>query len=199
MSATLQAIVREKLGTRAARKLRLRGRVPISLQSKLHEPLHLSIDEDQLLTARRAHEHLFDLEYDGKSEAALINELHWDTFSGQILHVEFRHVVRGEKTEAEVELTFTGMVRGGVLNHLVAHITIEAVPSEIPDGVEVSVDGMEVGSVLHAKDLVLPPGVELAMDPETTIAIVSTVREEATDDEDEDDDETEVVKPSPEA
>ena len=188
MSATIQATVREKLGSRASRKLRLQGRIPVCLQWEEHTPLHLSVEEDQLLRARRAHEHLFDLEYDGKSEAALIHELQWDTFTGRILHVEFRHVVRGEKTQAEIELSFKGMVKGGVLNHLVAHITIEAIPSAIPDGLEVNVDGLEVGQGVQAKDLKLPEGVTFVGDPTTMIAVVASVREQAVESDDDDED-----------
>lgn len=178
MSATLTAARREKLGSRAARKLRLQGRIPCSLVSEDNEPIPLSIDEDEFLTARRAHEHLFDLNFGSESEAALVNELQWDTFLGRIQHVEFRRVVRGQKTESEVELHFKGMVKGGVLNHLVSQVTIAAIPSLIPDGIEVSVDGLSEGAAIHARDLALPEGVELAMDPQTTIAIVSAVKVE---------------------
>lgn len=185
MSATLDAARRDKLGTRASRKLRFQGRIPCSLVAEDNDPVALSIDEDQFLAARRAHEHLFDLDFGSESEAALVNELQWDTFTGRIQHVEFRRVVRGQKTESEVELTFKGNLKGGVLNHLVTHVTIESLPSQIPDGIDVSVDGMSEGSTIHAKDLVLPEGSALGMDPETVIAIISAVKVEAEASDDE--------------
>lgn len=186
MSATLEAQKRTKLGSRDARKLRMQGRIPCSLQSDQHDPIAFSIDEDQFLAARRAHEHLFDLEFGDNSEAALVNELQWNTFLGRIIHVEFRHVIRGQKTESEVGLTFKGNVKGGILNHLVTHLTIRSLPSQIPDEILVDVDGLEPGASIHAGDLNLPEGSELASDPKITVAIVSEVAADAPAEEEED-------------
>ena len=55
MTATLQTTPRPRLGSRAARILRLQGRIPISLQGEGKEALHLSIDEHTFLAARRHH------------------------------------------------------------------------------------------------------------------------------------------------
>ena len=186
MSATLEAQKRTKLGSRDARKLRMQGRIPCSLQSDQHDPIAFSIDEDQFLAARRAHEHLFDLEFGDNSEAALVNELQWNTFLGRIIHVEFRHVIRGQKTESEVGLTFKGNVKGGILNHLVTHLTIRSLPSQIPDEILVDVDGLEPGASIHAGDLNLPEDSELASDPKITVAIVSEVAADAPAEEEED-------------
>lgn len=185
MSANITATKREKLGSRASRKLRLNGQIPCSLHAEGHDPVAFSIDEATFLTARRAHAHLFDLEFGDKSEAALIQELQWNTFLGRIIHVEFRHVVRGTKTESEVGLKFKGNVKGGVMNHLVTHLTFLTLPSQIPDEIVVDVDGLDTGATIHASDLVLPEGCELVSDPTTTIVTVSAVRASKTADEEE--------------
>ena len=173
MSATLEAQKRTKLGSRDARKLRMQGRIPCSLQSDQHDPIAFSIDEDQFLAARRAHEHLFDLEFGDNSEAALVNELQWNTFLGRIIHVEFRHVIRGQKTESEVGLTFKGNVKGGILNHLVTHLTIRSLPSQIPDEILVDVDGLEPGTQLQHQLAHAWPG-QAAAALERGVEILST-------------------------
>jgi len=177
MSATLQGVVRDKLGSRHARKLRKQGRIPASLQGEGKQHVELSISADQFLEARRHHEHLFDLALgEGKPESAMVRELQWDTFGENILHVEFRRVVRTRKTDVEVELEFTGHPKGGVLNHLVTHVTVSCLPTAIPDLIEVRVDDLEIGHPILAGDLTLPAGVDIAMPADTPIAVVSTVR-----------------------
>ena len=174
MSATLSGIVREKLGSRHARVLRLQGRIPANVQGGGREDVNFSIEEDVFLAARRHHEHLFDIELDkGETETALVRELQWNTFGERIQHVEFRRVIRGQKTEVEVELAFVGHPKGGILNHLQTHVTIRSIPSKIPDGIEVPVGAMEAGNVLLASQLELPEGVALASDPELQVAVVS--------------------------
>lgn len=173
----LKARKRETIGTRAAKKLRLQGRIPASIQGGGEPNLDVSIEEREFLAMRRAHEHVFDLAVDGALETtALVKELQWDTLTERILHVEFRRVKRGQKTEAEVELVFEGTPKGGVTNHLVTHVTILALPKDIPDSILVPMGGREPGQVVHARDLALPEGVELAVDPALPIASVAVPR-----------------------
>ena len=173
----LKATKRDKLGTRATKKLRLQGQIPCCLQGSGKPNFDFSIDEREFMALRRAHEHVFDFEVDGGGEeTALVRELQWDTIGERILHVEFRRVIRGQKTEVEVEIHFEGHPKGGVTNHLVTHVTILALPRNIPDHLELNVDGLEPGHTLHASDLVLPEGVELAVDPELAVANVAIPR-----------------------
>ncbi len=179
MSATLKAILRDKLGSRFARRLRAQGRIPASIQGEHRDNVDFSIDEVEFLTARRHHEHLFDIEFDGRAaETAVVRELAWDAFGDEIVHVEFRRVVRGQKTRIEVPLEFLGHPKGGVLNHSVTHVTVMALPSQIPDVIEVKVDGLDLGQAIYARDLELPDGVDLAIEPGLRVANVTTVREE---------------------
>lgn len=188
-SITLASQKREKVGSRAARKLRAEGRVPAALQADAdHAHIDLSIDEVAFLTARRKHVHLFDLDLGGAMESAVIRELQWDAMGDRILHVEFKRVVRGVATEAEVELRFLGQVTEGQLTHSVNHITISCLPSQIPDEIEVKVGDMKIGDHIKASDLILPEGAALAVDPNLEIAVVSAphvAAEEPAEDEEE--------------
>jgi large subunit ribosomal protein L25 len=179
MTATLKTQLRSKVGTRAARVLRLQGRIPASLQGEGKPHIDLSIDEHEFLAARRHHEHVFQLDFEGGgSDSVMVRELHWHPLGDSIQHVEFRRVDLTRETEAEVMLAFVGHPKGGVLNHLVAHVTVAAIPSKIPDAIEVNVDAMELGKPLHASDLKLPAGVRLVTHPNVSIAVVVVVKEE---------------------
>jgi large subunit ribosomal protein L25 len=179
MTATLKTIPRERLGTRPARLLRLQGRIPASIHGEGQEALNLSIDEHEFLAARRHHEHVFTLEQQGGAvDSAMIRELQWDPLGEHILHVEFRRVDLARETEAEVALEFIGHPKGGVLNHLVTRVTVAAIPSKIPDLIEVKVDAMELGHPLFARELKLPEGVRLVTPETVSIAVVVVVKEE---------------------
>jgi large subunit ribosomal protein L25 len=168
---------KRKPGTRQAKKLRLQGLIPASIQGEGRPNADVSIEERAFMTARRHHEHLFEIEVEGgDTETVLVHQLQWETTVERIQHVEFRRVVLGRKTEVEVELVFTGHPKGGVTNHLVTHITILALPSEIPDAIEVPMGDHEPGHTVHASDLVLPVGVELAVDADLVIANVAVPR-----------------------
>lgn len=179
MTATLKTANRQSLGSRPSRILRLQGRIPASLQGEGKEHAFLSIEEHEFLAARRHHEHVFTLELEGGgSDNAMVRELHWDPLGSSIIHVEFRRVDLTRETEAEVMLEFTGHPKGGVLNHLVSLVTVAAIPSKIPDMIEVKVDAMELGHPLFARDLVLPEGVRLVTPANTPVAVVVVVKEE---------------------
>src|SRR5690349_21713181 len=107
-SASLKVELREQLGTRPSKKLRAAGRIPASIQSSGGSVVNISLDADSFYEARRHHQHLFDLELPGgRVETALVRELQWEVMTEDIVHIEFRRVVRGQVTEAEVELEFT--------------------------------------------------------------------------------------------
>ena len=180
MPAKIETQLRDKVGSRWARRLRMQGRIPASIQGEDRENLNVSIDEATFLAARRQHEHVFELVLDnGTTEPAMVRELQWVPLSEDIQHVEFRRVVLGQETEAEVELTFVGHPKGGMLNHLVTHVTIAAIPSKVPDHIEVKVDDLDTDHPLLAKDLEMPEGVRLVTDGDTQVAVAAAMKAEA--------------------
>jgi large subunit ribosomal protein L25 len=183
-SEVLTAQKRAKLGSADARSLRAEGRVPANLQGD-GDHVDFSIDMREFLATRRHHTHLYDIDLEGTKESAVVRELQWDAFGDNIIHVEFKRVQRGVETESEVMIEWIGQPKGGILNHLVDHITVSCIPSLIPDSIEVRVEHLEEGQHLKASDLKLPEGISLAIDPETEIATVITAGGGASDEADE--------------
>jgi large subunit ribosomal protein L25 len=177
MTTLLQTEPRTTVGTRAARKLRALGRIPANLQADADHPhVDLSIDEDQFWSSRRKHEHVYELDLGTEKAPALVRELGWDVLGERILHVEFRRVDLTKKTEVEVALLFTGHPKG-VLTQLVSQVTISALPTDIPDAIEVSVADLPIGAVVLMKDLVMPKGVDLVEDLEVKVGVIVEVKE----------------------
>lgn len=161
-SEVLKAELRKALGTRSARALRAEGRIPASMNADdKHAHVDLSIEEHGFLATRRRHTHLYEIEIGGKLDMAVVRELQWDTFGEKIVHIDFKRVQRDVKTEAEVELEFTGHPKGGVLNHIYTHVTVLCLPTDIPDSIEVPVGGLDTGGAILAKEIKMPAGVEL--------------------------------------
>lgn len=173
----LDCAVREKVGSRDARKLRAHGRMVASLQTDdptTHVNLHF--DESSFHTARRQHVHLFELAFEGKEELAIVGELQWDAFGDTLQHVEFKRVVRGQKTESVVPLHFEGEPVG-VLTHDLNEVTVLCIPSKIPDAIIVPVGGLEPGAHVKANEIELPEGVELQIDDDHDLAVITELKE----------------------
>ncbi len=176
MSTTLNAALREKVGTRAARVLREAGRIPATVQGSGHRPhLDLSIDEVEFMTSRRHHQHLYELQIGDAVETVLVNQLGWDVFGERISHVEFRRVDRHQKTDVRVPIEYLGLPKSGVLVHLVTELSLRTTPDNIPNSVVAKINDLEPGAVVTAAQVLLPAGVELSKDvpPDTLIARVA--------------------------
>jgi len=173
MAHLLNGDLREKVGSRAARKLRADDQIPCSLQSADAAPLAFSVDEALFLTARRKHELLFDIQIGKEKHSAVVRELQWDYLTDRIIHCEFKEVVLGVEIENEVSLEFIGVPKGGVLNVLVDHITVASIPSMIPDSIGVPVSELDDGDHVAAGEIVMPEGCTLVTDAGQQVAIVS--------------------------
>ena len=166
----IQAELRTEFGKGAARATRRTGRVPAIIYGHGAETRHLSLPEHELMLALKTPNALLRLEGLGKAELALPKAIQRDSLKGIIEHVDLIEVKRGEKVTVEIPVRVTGDVfSGGLLDQQLVTVSIEAEATHIPSGIEVDVEGMEVGTAVHAKDLVLPSGSTLQTDPEALV------------------------------
>lgn len=162
--ANLAIEMRETLGSRSARSLRNAGRLPVSLQffGDSDEPLrHFSINTAEFLAAHRHEAHLFDFEFSEGLRSAVIREIQWDLMGSHIQHVEFKGVVRGQRSDVRVPLSLIGGAVGTV-NQVHDMIVVNCLPKDIPDMIEVNLEILPIGTQLHASDLTLPEGITLS-------------------------------------
>lgn len=197
-SETLKGAKRAKLGTRNAKKLRAEGQIPANIQGEGKDHMDFSIDLRDFLATRRHHTHLYDIDIDGNLEAAVVRELQYDAFGDNIIHIEFKRVIRGQKTDAEVPVEFVGHPKTGQLNHLMTTIHVSCLPSEIPDSIEVKISELGEGDAIHASDIKLPEGMELITDGTDLVAAISSVKAAVEDIEEEDADLGDITGTAPE-
>ena len=167
----IKAELRTEFGKGAARRTRRAGRVPAVIYGHGSQARHLSLPEHELMLALKTPNALLRREgLPGRSGLALPKAVQRDPIRGVIEHVDLIEVRRGEKVTVEIPVRVTGEVfAGGLLDQQLVQIAVEAEATSIPDGVDVDVEGMQVGAAVHAKDLVLPEGTSLQIDPEALV------------------------------
>ncbi len=171
----IAAETRSEFGKGAARRNRREGRVPAVLYGHGTETRHLTLPGHELMLALKTPNVLLYLDGLKKgSEIALPKAVQRNPIRGFIEHVDLILVRRGEKVTVDVPLRVTGDIAPGdsMLNQLLVRIPVEADATNLPQSIEVDVEGMDVGTALHASDLKLPPGVSLQVEPDTLVLAV---------------------------
>jgi large subunit ribosomal protein L25 len=167
---------RTEFGKGPSRRTRRGGRVPAVLYGHNLEPRHVTLPGHEVLLALRTANVLIRLEgLPGGAQLALPKAVQRDPIKGSVEHVDLIVVRRGEKVTVDIPVTIIGEVApDGLLDQQLVQISVEAEATNIPRGVEVNVEGMQVGASVHASDLQLPAGVTLADEPELLVLHVLT-------------------------
>lgn len=125
---------------------------------------------------------ILDVVVDGEAKPhhAVLKDYQLDPLRSTLVHVDL-HEIRLDRpihTQVGVELVGTpeGVTRGGILSQIVREVTVEALPMEIPDRLELDVSGLDIGDNLRVADLEAPAGVSLLDDPEVVLASVLAPR-----------------------
>jgi large subunit ribosomal protein L25 len=154
---------RTEFGKGPARRTRRAGRVPAVLYGHGTDPRHISLPGHELMLALKSANVLLRVQgLDGGEELALPKDVQRDPLKGFLEHVDLLVVTRGEKVTVEVPIQVTGEIApDGMLDQQMIQVSLEAEATNIPQSVEVSVEGMVVGQAVHAKDIKLPAGASL--------------------------------------
>ncbi|PZG14667.1 50S ribosomal protein L25/general stress protein Ctc [Nonomuraea aridisoli] len=177
---------RTVFGKGAARKIRRADKVPAVLYGHGIDPKHLTLPGHEVLLALRTPNVLIRLQGDGVDELALPKGVQRDPIKGFVEHVDLLLVKRGEKVTVEIPVTTAGDVHpDGLLDQQLVQIAVEAEATHIPTGIEVDVEGLEVGTAITAGQLPLPQGTTLSADPETVVLQVINKPVEVTEEAEE--------------
>jgi large subunit ribosomal protein L25 len=156
---------RTEFGKGGARRTRRAGNVPAVLYGHGTDPRHISLPSRDFESALRTDgaNVLLDLQLAEGSELALPKSIQRDPVRGVIEHIDLILVRRGERINVEIVIQVVGEVTpGGLLNQSLTTLAVTADATNIPTGVEVSVEGLAIGDSVHAGDIPLPEGVEIS-------------------------------------
>jgi large subunit ribosomal protein L25 len=180
---------REHLGSRETRRLRKQGIVPGVLYGR-EEPIAIAIESRELrraLTGKAGLHSILDVEIDGTgtAHASILKDYQLDKVRGGVTHVDLQEVRLDRPIHASVTVHLIGgedapgVREGGVLSQPLRELSVEALPLEVPEHIDLDVSHMAMGDTLRLADIVVPDGVTLLDDLETVAATVTApTREE---------------------
>jgi large subunit ribosomal protein L25 len=171
----ISAEPRTEFGKGGARRTRRAGRIPAVLYGHGTDPRHISLPNREFEHALRTDgaNVLLSLQVDGSAELALPKAIQRDPVRGGIEHVDLILVRRGEKITVEVPVILSGDIApDGLLDQQLTTLSVAADATALPSSFELSIEGLEVGRSIHAKDVNLPEGTELMTDPEAVVVHV---------------------------
>ncbi len=168
-------------GSRASRKLRALGKIPAIIYGHKQPVQPITIGRDAVWQMVKKSTHLAQLQVaGGGTEMVLVRDVQWDHLGKEIIHLDFARVSADESITTEVKLEFhgtaPGISEGGVLDFLIHALTVECRANAIPDTIRVELGDLHLDQAIHVRDLKLPEGVTADVDPELTIAHVTTPR-----------------------
>jgi large subunit ribosomal protein L25 len=184
---TLKVAPREEFGSRESRRLRRAGFVPGVLYGGGSEARPFKVGERTVRSFLSDGHTLFDLEIEGSAAVpVVVKEEQQHPVRDELLHLDCLEVKLDEAIESEVPIELDGIEdapgvkEGGVLEHVTREITVEALPTEIPEVLRADVSEMTIGDTIQLGVITPPSGVKFAVDDpdEVTIATLSPPRVE---------------------
>lgn len=170
----VRAELRENFGKGFARRLRAEGKIPAVIYGHGTDPKHVALPGHQVALLIRRANALLELDVAGTPELALVKDVQKDPVRQIIEHIDLLVVKKGEKVSVDVPIVVVGEPAEGTIANLEGNtVSLEVEATDIPQNIEVSVEGLEDGTHITAADLVLPRGAALAGDPEALIVAVS--------------------------
>ncbi|HVD11948.1 MAG TPA: 50S ribosomal protein L25 [Gaiellaceae bacterium] len=190
----LQVQERDSRGSAESRRLRKQGLIPGVLYGRGQTPHTISIPERELrrvLTGEGGLHAILDVVLAGQktTHPSILKDYQQHPVRGGIIHVDLHEVRLDQPIQARVVVELmgepVGVTEGGVLSQVSREVTVEALPMEIPEHLELDVSGMAIGDTLRLVDLRAQDGVKYVDDPEETVLATVTMP-------------TRIVEPEPE-
>lgn len=201
----LKVKLRDRTGKEYVKKLRKNGLLPAVLYGPhLKKSLSLQVDMKELRSflsqsdkAKIITLEITDQKTD-KQHNIIIKDSQWDLITGDLQHLDFYAVTRGETVTTTVPISFVGKSQGekigGIVEHLVRELDLECLPKDLPSIIEVDITPLGLGDSLSVGDIKVPSGIKVLTHPqEVVVSVVLPAKEEVKVEEKEAVEEVEVV------
>ena len=177
----LKAKVRQEKGKNKVNKLRANGLVPANLYGYKSEATDLVVDArefNNLIHSAAGTHVVMRLVIEGRKDTptVIVKETQRNPVKDNFLHIDFLSVALDEKITSAVTISLVGnsagVHEGGILQHGVWEVQIEALPTDLPDQLEVDISSLGIGESLHASDIPLPPELTMVTAADEVLATV---------------------------
>ena len=172
---------RSEIGKQAAKRLRRSGKTPGIYYIHGEESVPIALDNKELYSVIHHEASIIDLKFDsGDKSKYVIREIQWHPVQDEPIHVDLMGIKMTEKGQFEVPVHLAGnpvgvKQQGGVLEQIIREISIECLPGDIPEHLEVDVTDLEIGDAIRV-DMLAIDKVKILTDPSQSIAIVRAPR-----------------------
>jgi large subunit ribosomal protein L25 len=180
----LEVLERESRGSADSRRLRKQGLIPGVLYGRGNDPHAFCVAERELrrvLTGAGGLHAILDVTLDGQksSRPSILKSYQQDPVRGTLTHIDLQEVRLDQPIQARVVIELigepVGVTEGGVLSQVNREITVEALPLEVPEHLDLDVTGMAIGDTLRLADLPVQEGLKFLEDPEETVLATVTM------------------------
>ena len=201
----LKVKLRDRTGKEYVKKLRKDGGLPAVLYGphlKKSLPLEVDMKELRSFLSQSDKAKIITLEITDqktdKQHDVIIKDSQWDLIKGDLQHLDFYAVTRGETVTTTVPISFVGKSQGekigGIVEHLVRELDLECLPKDLPSIIEVDITPLGLGDSLSVGDVKVPSGIKVLTHPqEVVVSVVLPAKEEVKVEEKEAVEEVEVV------
>lgn len=188
--STLNVIKRKRMGKSGAREIRKEGNIPAVLYGKGTETLSLVINPSELkeaLSTDAGENTLLEMRIkDEEAETqklSLLREVQYDYLTDKPIHLDFQALDMNEKitvaVPVHIEGNSKGVKEGGILDEILREISVECLPTNIPNSYSVDVTDLDIGDSIHIETLELEEGVTILHENEDTIVTIVAPKVEA--------------------
>jgi large subunit ribosomal protein L25 len=180
---TINARLRERMGTRYSRRDRSQGRLPAVIYGHGSKPMHVTVDESEALMHLHDGAHVVNLTVEGgESATCLVKDLQFGYLGDNVIHIDFARVDLDEEVEVKVHLHFVGTPKeagkpGSIVTHDIMELEVICKVIAIPEEIRVDLSKME-GMRLDVRDITLPEGVRSAVPLDAPVVRIELVKEE---------------------
>ena len=180
-AVTIVAEPRERVGKGASRAVRRAGFVPAVIYGDNKEPESIQIKLNaivRLLNRGGFMSHTFEVTVGEKSTTVLPRDLQLHPVTDVPMHIDFLRLGKGMDLVMEVPVKIVGeeksagLKRGGVINHTRHEVELHVPADNIPEFIEVSVAGLDIGDAVKIKSLSLPTGCRPTTDRDFVICTI---------------------------
>ena len=148
---------RNETGTKKAKIARKKGVVPGVLYYSGEEAISISIEKPILLRAMNSGQRIFEIIQNGKSQYTMLKQVQYHPVTDEVIHIDLMRVRRAEKMTISVPIVLVGdaigVKEGGVLSQSLTQVEISCYPTDVPEQIELKIDGLELNSALSVGDI----------------------------------------------
>ena len=180
---------RNETGTKEAKAARRKGFVPGLLYYSGEKAISISIEKSILFRAMNSGQRIFEIQQNGESQYTMLKHVQYHPVTDEVVHIDLMRVRRSEKMTISVPIVLVGdaigVKEGGVLSQSLTQVEISCYPTDVPEQIDLNIDGLELNSALNVGDIDTgSEDIELISEASLNIVSITTpVSEEVSDEE----------------